>query len=171
MWRAHEHSRSFTFCILWSGRWLVERCQRLFRLSSLTREGKMRYASNPYRSFHTNIDTHTHLLQGLFSSSVPQFSPEDRAVMSKVLGRPLPDEAEVKRRLAELSVYLLPLIFSCYSMLCLLTYSYPTHVLHASNRTHLGLGNLTPQKLQWRPCAGRGSKCDGWILLCVPAWD
>ncbi|KAF5327158.1 hypothetical protein D9619_004893 [Psilocybe cf. subviscida] len=39
---------------------------------------------------------------GLFSYNVPRFLPEDRAVVSKVLGRPLPNEAEIKRRLEEL---------------------------------------------------------------------
>ncbi|CAA7266986.1 unnamed protein product [Cyclocybe aegerita] len=38
----------------------------------------------------------------LFTHDVPLFAPESRAVISKVLERPLPEEAEIKRRLAEL---------------------------------------------------------------------
>ncbi|KAF8806984.1 UvrD-helicase-domain-containing protein [Phlegmacium glaucopus] len=39
---------------------------------------------------------------GLFSYDVPQFSPDDRAVISHVLSRPFPDEEEVQRRILEL---------------------------------------------------------------------
>ncbi|KIM39808.1 hypothetical protein M413DRAFT_74334 [Hebeloma cylindrosporum] len=41
-------------------------------------------------------------LKGFFSYDVPRFLPEDRAVISEVLRRPLPDEAEIESRLAEL---------------------------------------------------------------------
>ncbi|KAF8905113.1 P-loop containing nucleoside triphosphate hydrolase protein, partial [Gymnopilus junonius] len=40
--------------------------------------------------------------EGFFSYDVPRFLPNDRTVTSTVLNRPVPDEAEVERRLAEL---------------------------------------------------------------------
>ncbi|KDR76278.1 hypothetical protein GALMADRAFT_225966 [Galerina marginata CBS 339.88] len=42
--------------------------------------------------------------EGFFSYDVPRFLPGDRSVISSVLTRPLPDEAEIERRLAELEL-------------------------------------------------------------------
>lgn len=44
-------------------------------------------------------------LQTLFSTSKPRLDLADRAVISTVLSRPLPDDFEVSRRVAELSVF------------------------------------------------------------------
>jgi hypothetical protein len=50
-------------------------------------------------------------LQELFANGKPSFQPADRAVISNVLERPLPNEIEVSRRIAELFVYDILLFF------------------------------------------------------------
>lgn len=53
-------------------------------------------------------------LQTLFSTSKPRFELADKAVISTVLSRPLPDEFEVSRRVADLSVFQIPLLLLLY---------------------------------------------------------
>lgn len=57
-------------------------------------------------------------LQGLFSSRNPDFRPGDRAVISKVLGRSLPDEGEVSRRVADLFVCILKSVYLAEVRIC-----------------------------------------------------
>ena len=48
--------------------------------------------------------THPTFVQTIFTSRASQFSPAERAVIAKVLGRPEAPEAEVTRRVTELFV-------------------------------------------------------------------
>ena len=43
--------------------------------------------------------------RGVFSEELPALPAQDRTTICKVLGRPPPDDAEVRRRVAELYVY------------------------------------------------------------------
>ncbi|KAF8962796.1 UvrD-helicase-domain-containing protein [Flammula alnicola] len=71
----------------------------LYILHSIKRQVAGRTKDKKLSDFVSVVRTKN---EGFFSYDVPRFLPQDCAVISKVLGRPLPDEAEVKRRLAEL---------------------------------------------------------------------
>jgi len=95
---APEPRRSFTCFIHITGRLQVKPSKRNYLTLLWLRAGKTRYDHLTYaRSARCSF-----IHQGIFSYDVPRFLPEDRAVISEVLGRPLPNEAEIERRLAEL---------------------------------------------------------------------